>query len=68
MIAGCSSGIEPLFGIAYYKLCMDGDKLMEIHPYFKEIAMERGFYSDEVMQKVIEQGSIAKINRNPPMM
>lgn len=65
MIAGCSSGIEPLFGIAYYKLCMDGDKLMEIHPYFKEIAMERGFYSEEVMQKVIEQGSIAKINEIP---
>lgn len=65
MIAGCSSGIEPLFGIAYYKLCMDGDKLMEVHPYFKQVAKERGFYSEEVMQKVIEQGSIADIEEIP---
>lgn len=65
MIAGCSSGIEPLFGIAYYKLCMDGDKLMEVHPYFKQVAKERGFYSEDIMKKVIEQGSIADIEEIP---
>lgn len=65
MIAGCSSGIEPLFGIAYYKLCMDGDKLMEVHPYFKQVAQDRGFYSEEVMKKVVEQGSIANIEEIP---
>ncbi|MEG1495875.1 MAG: vitamin B12-dependent ribonucleotide reductase [Clostridiales bacterium] len=65
MIAGCSSGIEPLFGIAYYKLCMDGDKLMEVHPYFEQVAKDRGFYSEEIMEKVIEQGSIANIAEIP---
>ncbi|MDO4541273.1 MAG: vitamin B12-dependent ribonucleotide reductase [Bacillota bacterium] len=65
MIAGSSSGIEPLFGIAYYKLCMDGDKLMEVHPYFKQVAKDRGFYSEEVMAKVIEEGSIANISEIP---
>ncbi len=65
MIAGCSSGIEPLFGIAYYKLCMDGDKLMEVHPYFRQLAQERGFDKDEVMRKVIDLGSIAAIEDIP---
>lgn len=65
MIAGCSSGIEPLFGIAYYKLCMDGDKLMEIHPYFANLAKERHFDGEETMKSVVEQGSIAQILEIP---
>ncbi len=65
MIAGCSSGIEPLFGIAYYKHCMDDDKLVEVHPYFEELAKERGFYSQLLMEKVVENGSIQNIEEIP---
>lgn len=65
MIAGCSSGIEPLFGIAYYKHCLDDDDLVEVHPYFERVAKERGFYSRSLMEQVVESGSIARLEEIP---
>ncbi len=56
IIAGCSSGIEPLFAIAYKRLVLDTE-LYEIHPYFLEIAKQRGFYSNEVIGKIGIKGS-----------
>ena len=43
MIAGCSSGIEPLFAIVYEKNVLDGKRLLEIHPAFKKVAQEEAF-------------------------
>lgn len=66
IIAGpCSSGIEPLFAISYYRKVMDNDKLVEVDPLFEEIAQERGFYSKKLMEKVAESGSLAKIDEVP---
>jgi len=65
IIAGCSSGIEPLFALAFYRQVLDRDKLVEIHPIFLDIAKKRGFYSDELMEKVIEKGSIQDISEIP---
>lgn len=65
MIAGCSSGIEPLFAIAFYKIVMDNDKLIEIHPYFEQVAKKRGFYSPELMKKVVKQGSLVNLEEVP---
>jgi len=61
MIAGCSSGIEPLFAIVYEKNVLDGKRLLEVHPAFKRIAREEGFYSEELMKMVAETGSLNKI-------
>lgn len=61
MIAGCSSGIEPLFAIVYEKNVLDGKRLLEIHPSFKKVAQEEGFYSEELMKLVAETGSLNKI-------
>ncbi len=57
IIAGASSGIEPLFALAYTRHVMDNDKLLEINPYFEKVAKERGFYSRELMEKIAEKGS-----------
>jgi ribonucleoside-diphosphate reductase alpha chain len=66
IIAGpCSSGIEPLFAICYYRNVMDNDKLVEIDPLFEEIAKARGFYSRELMQKIAEKSSIQGIEGIP---
>lgn len=66
IIAGpCSSGIEPLFAISYYRLVMDQDKLIEVDPVFEDIAKERGFYSRELMAKIAEKGSIQEIDDVP---
>ena len=66
IIAGpCSSGIEPLFAISYYRKVMDNDKLVEVDPLFEEIARERGFYSRELMEKIAENSSIREIKEIP---
>ncbi len=61
MIAGCSSGIEPLFAIVYEKNVLDGKRLLEVHPVFKRVAQQEGFYSEELMEMVARNGSLQKI-------
>jgi ribonucleoside-diphosphate reductase alpha chain len=61
MIAGCSSGIEPLFAIVYEKNVLDGKRLLEVHPGFRKVAQEEGFYSEELMNMVARSGSLHKI-------
>ena len=61
MIAGASSGIEPLFAIVYEKNVLDGQHLLEVHPEFKRVAQDEGFYSDELMKMVAFSGSLDKI-------
>jgi ribonucleoside-diphosphate reductase alpha chain len=65
IIAGCSSGIEPLFAIAYVRNVMDKDELSEVNPIFEEVAKARDFYSEELMKKVAEHGSISDITDIP---
>jgi ribonucleoside-diphosphate reductase alpha chain len=61
MIAGASSGIEPLFAIVYEKNVLDGQHLLEVHPEFKRVAQDEGFFSDELMKMVAFSGSLGKI-------
>ncbi len=58
IIAGCSSGIEPIFAIGYIRNVMDNTELVEAHPLFERVAYERGFYSEELMRRIGEAGSI----------
>jgi len=58
IIAGVSSGIEPLFAVSFIKNVMDGTELVEVNPHFKKIAIERGFYSDELMKTIAKEGSV----------
>ncbi len=52
IIAGCSSGIEPLFALSYTRNILDGDQLVEVNPYFEEVAKSEGFYSEELMKQL----------------
>jgi len=65
LIAGCSSGIEPLFALSYTKNILDGAKLVEVNTHFEEIAREKGFYSDELMQKLTDGAHLADIESVP---
>lgn len=65
IIAGASSGIEPLFAISFVRNVMDNDKLLEIHPYFEQVARERGFYSKELMERIASEGTLAHIDEIP---
>ncbi len=65
IIAGCSSGIEPLFALSFVRRVMDNDELLEVNPHFEKVAMERGFYSKKLMDTIAMQGSIHSLAEVP---
>lgn len=65
IIAGCSSGIEPLFAVAFKRRILDGDELTEVHPILLQVANDGGFYSKELMENIAAQGSVQNITDIP---
>ncbi len=66
IIAGCSSGIEPAFALSYVRTVMDNDKLIEVNSVFEKTSKELGFYNDELMTQIAEDGT-AKGNSQIPI-
>ncbi len=65
IIAGCSSGVEPVFAYAFVRNVMDGTELIETNPILKEELTRRGLYSDELMKEIIETGHIGDVASLP---
>jgi len=65
IIAGCSSGIEPLFAISFIRNVLDGTRLFETNPLFELVAKERGFYDAKLLEEIAKTGSVQKIDRVP---
>jgi ribonucleoside-diphosphate reductase alpha chain len=64
IIAGCSSGIEPLFAVAYSHV-VGNRHLTFVNPQFERLARARGFYSEALMNKVAAQGTVQGIAEVP---
>jgi ribonucleoside-diphosphate reductase alpha chain len=67
IIAGCSQGIEPLFAIAYVREVAEslGRSLVEVNPLFEKIALQEGFYTEELMREVSRRTSIQDLKEVP---
>ena len=65
IIAGCSSGIEPLFALSFVRTVMDNDRLIEVNPHFEATARAYGFYSEDLMNDIARKGSIRDVNMIP---
>lgn len=65
IIAGVSSGVEPIFALSYIRNVMDNDELIEVNPIFKEVAQKEGFYSNELMRKIAQVGHIYDFKEIP---
>lgn len=67
ILAGCSSGIEPVFALAYTRknLLDEGDELHEVVPEFARVAMERHFHTTELISKVAQKGSCKNVEEVP---
>ncbi len=65
IIAGCSSGIEPLFALCYKRHILEGEELIESNPYFEKVAKEEGFYSEDLMRKLAEGVKLSQIEGIP---
>ena len=66
MILDTSSGIEPQFSLVYVKNVMDGEKLLYVNKWFSQALEKEGIYSQELLEKVAEAGSVAELEEIPP--
>lgn len=65
MIAGASGGVEPLFGLVFSRLIMDGAEMLEINPVFENYMKRHNLYSEDLMSKIAKDGSVAHIEKVP---
>ncbi len=65
IIASCSSGVEPIFALAFARHVMDGERLIEVNPYFENAIKSRDLYTSELMEAVTNVGSIASFDFLP---
>ena len=62
IIANCSSGIEPVFALAFYRQVLEGKKLPEINAVFKHELIKRSLYSEELLHEISKTGSITSLD------
>jgi ribonucleoside-diphosphate reductase alpha chain len=65
ILAGCSSGIEPLYAVAFERRVLDGDVLVEMHPMFRAMAERAGIWSESLASAVAERGSVRGLDAVP---
>jgi ribonucleoside-diphosphate reductase alpha chain len=65
IIAGCSSGIEPLFALSFMRNVLSGTKLFEVNPFFEQAARKASVYSEQLMGEIARKGSIQNVASVP---
>ncbi len=65
IIAGTSSGIEPLFALAFVRKVLGGEELVEVSEVFQEELKRRGLWKDELMEKIARTGSARAVPELP---
>lgn len=64
LIADCSSGIEPLFMLAYKRFILNAE-FLEINKYFLQAAKRYEFFKEEILNKIYKTGSAKGIKKIP---
>ena len=72
IIADCSGGIEPMFSLAFIRQVMKDTKgvptvMREVNYVFKDAAMAEGYYSDDLIDQIVEQGTLAHLEDEIPV-
>ena len=65
IIAGVSSGVEPIFAYAYIRNVLDNTHLIETNDILKDVLEQKGLYSEDLMEEIIEKGTLADIETIP---
>ncbi|MEM8711384.1 MAG: adenosylcobalamin-dependent ribonucleoside-diphosphate reductase [Planctomycetota bacterium] len=70
ILAGCSGGIEPMFSLAFERQVMhdaDGKPtvMREVNEVFERIATAAGYFGDELVSKVLKEGTLAHVDGVP---
>lgn len=67
IIAGCSSGIEPFFAIAYIRK-FSGGSMFEMNPVWEKKAAEANLLKPEIISEIIRKGSLKGVKGIPEKM
>ena len=65
IIAGCSSGIEPLFAINFVRNVLSGTKLFEVNHLFEQAAKAKGLCRQDILNEIAQKGSLQSIKNIP---
>lgn len=65
ILAGCSSGVEPIFALSFVRQVMDGERLLEANPWFERALHIAECHSPKLMEEVAAKGSIAHLDHLP---
>jgi ribonucleoside-diphosphate reductase alpha chain len=70
IIADCSGGIEPMFSLAFIRQVMKDTRgvptiMKEVNYVFAEEARRRGLYSEELIERLVDQGTLASLEGVP---
>ena len=65
LIAGCCNGIEPYYAMAFVRNILEGDQLLEVNPYFEEVAKREGFYSEELLKQLVTHNQLHSLEGIP---
>lgn len=65
MLADTSAGIEPVFALTFVKRVLEGQDFLYIDEEFKQVAEEKGFYSQQLTEKMTNKGSIQDMEEIP---
>ena len=65
IIAGASSGIEPLFAVAYRRRALEGEEFQEVHPLFLEKLRQAGLSEEEWVPRVLASGRLRPLEALP---
>lgn len=65
IIAGVSSGIEPVFAYSFIRNVMDGANLVESYPLLTDALKRRNLYNEGLMREITEKGSLAHVDGIP---
>lgn len=65
MIAGCSSGVEPVFAYAYIRNIMDNTEMIETNEILQQELHKIGMDTQEIMLKISMEGGVAHLEELP---
>lgn len=68
LLAGCSSGIEPLFALCFSRNVLEGESITEMNPHFEQALQDWGYYGSEIRDTVAEKGRVQDLDYLPQQL
>jgi ribonucleoside-diphosphate reductase alpha chain len=61
IVAKCSSGIEPIFSLAYRRRALDGAQFTQLHPLLKRLGTEQGWMNEKIKTMLLSGTNVMEI-------